>query len=145
VQLAIVNGPNLNLLGKREPDIYGNESFDTFLSSLREKFSTHEIVYFQSNVEGELINFLQHEGFSGKTQGIVLNAAGYSHTSMAIADTVKAVPIPVVAVHISNIFAREKERHTDLIAAHAKAMICGMGLQGYELALEHLIFLQKGQ
>ena len=143
MRVAIVNGPNLNLLGKREPDIYGNLSFESFLSTLRERFSDHEIMYFQSNVEGELINFLQAEGFSGKTQAIILNAAGYSHTSIAIADTVKAIPIPVVVVHISNIYAREKERQTDLIAAHSKAMICGMGLNGYELALEHLLFLQK--
>ena len=139
MRIAIINGPNLNLLGKREPEIYGSKSFETFLEELQRKYPEHEIAYFQSNVEGEIINALQNEGFSGKTTGIVLNPAGYSHTSIAIADAVKAVPIPVIGVHISNIYARETERHTDLIAAYSTAIILGMGLKGYELAVDYLL------
>ena len=135
VRIAIVNGPNLNLLGTREPSVYGNRSFEDYLQELRAAFSGVELVYFQSNIEGELIDFLQQ--FSG--EGIVLNAGGYSHTSVAIADCVKAISVPVISVHISNIYAREGIRHHDLLAAYSLGQICGLGLMGYELALRRLL------
>ena len=135
VRIAIVNGPNLNLLGTREPSVYGNRSFEDYLQELRETFSGVELVYFQSNIEGELIDFLQQ--FSG--EGIVLNAGGYSHTSVAIADCVKAISVPVISVHISNIYAREEIRHHDLLAAYSLGQISGLGLVGYELAVRRLL------
>ena len=135
VRIAIVNGPNLNLLGTREPSVYGNRSFEDYLQELREAFSGVELVYFQSNIEGELIDFLQQ--FSG--EGIVLNAGGYSHTSVAIADCVKAISVPVISVHISNIYAREEIRHHDLLAAYSLGQISGLGLVGYELAVRRLL------
>ncbi len=135
VRIAIVNGPNLNLLGTREPSVYGNRSFEDYLQELREAFSGVELVYFQSNIEGELIDFLQQ--FSG--EGIVLNAGGYSHTSVAIADCVKAISVPVISVHISNIYAREEIRHHDLLAAYSLGQISGLGLRGYELAVRRLL------
>ena len=135
VRIAIVNGPNLNLLGTREPSVYGHRSFEDYLQELREAFSEVELVYFQSNIEGELIDFLQQ--FSG--EGIVLNAGGYSHTSVAIADCVKAISVPVISVHISNIYAREEIRHHDLLAAYSLGQISGLGLMGYELAVRRLL------
>jgi 3-dehydroquinate dehydratase-2 len=135
VRIAIVNGPNLNLLGTREPSVYGHRSFEDYLLELREAFPELELVYFQSNIEGELIDFLQQ--FSG--EGIVLNAGGYSHTSVAIADCVKAISVPVVSVHISNIYAREEVRHHDLLAAYSLGQISGLGLTGYELAVRRLL------
>ena len=135
VRIAIVNGPNLNLLGTREPSVYGNRSFEDYLQELRAAFSGVELVYFQSNIEGELIDFLQQ--FSG--EGIVLNAGAYSHTSVAIADCVKAISVPVISVHISNIYAREEIRHHDLLAAYSLGQISGLGLVGYELAVRRLL------
>lgn len=135
VRIAIVNGPNLNLLGTREPSVYGNRSFEDYLQELRAAFSDVELVYFQSNIEGELIDFLQQ--FSG--EGIVLNAGGYSHTSVAIADCVKAISVPVISVHISNIYAREEVRHHDLLAAYSLGQISGLGLVGYDLAVRRLL------
>jgi 3-dehydroquinate dehydratase II len=137
MKLAIINGPNLNLLGKREPGIYGNTSFDEFLVSLKEKYSEHEIVYFQSNVEGELINELQRVGF--EFDGIIFNPGGYTHTSVAIGDAVAAIKSPVIEVHISNVHAREDFRKTSFISAKATGTIAGLGLRGYELAVEWFI------
>ena len=139
MKIAIINGPNLNLLGKREVDIYGGESFDSYLKTLQDKYANQEISYFQSNVEGEIINLLQENGFN--SDGIILNAGGYTHTSIAIADAVAAIKSPVVEVHISNILAREEERKTSLISKHCKGLISGLGLEGYELAL--IWFMKK--
>lgn len=133
----IINGPNLNLLGVREPEIYGAQGFDVCLSELREAFSLVQVDYYQSNVEGELINKIQEVGFS--YDGIILNAGGYSHTSVAIHDAIAAIAAPVVEVHISNIFAREEYRHHSLISSVAKGVICGLGLSGYRLAIEYLL------
>jgi len=135
VRIAIVNGPNLNLLGTREPSVYGSRSYDDYFQELKGLFDVHELIYFQSNVEGELINFLQD--FQG--DGIVLNAGGYSHTSVAIADCIKAIATPVISVHISNIYAREAVRHHDLLAAYSLGQICGLGLMGYELGIRCLL------
>jgi 3-dehydroquinate dehydratase-2 len=132
--IAIINGPNLNLLGTRETDIYGSESFETFLPKLKARFPGVEIAYAQSNVEGELINLLQ--SWSGKADGIVLNAAGYSHTSIAIGDAIAAIKTPVIEVHISNVLGREDYRKTSFIAAKCKGSISGLGLTGYRLAVE---------
>jgi 3-dehydroquinate dehydratase-2 len=139
MKIIIINGPNLNLLGKREPDIYGNESFETYFESLKSKYPTIELSYYQSNIEGELINKLQEVGFDH--HGIVLNAAAYTHTSIAIADAIKAIKTPVIEVHISNIHARESFRRQSYIAANAKGIIVGLGLQGYELAIKSFIDL----
>ncbi len=133
MKFLIINGPNLNLLGKREPEIYGNESFEDYLSHLRVQNASHEIVYFQSNVEGEIINKLHEFGFD--VDGIILNAAGYTHTSVSIADAVLAIKTPVVEVHISNIYAREEYRHTTLIGKNCKGIVTGFGLDSYRLAL----------
>jgi 3-dehydroquinate dehydratase-2 len=132
-RIIIINGPNLNLLGKRETSIYGGISFEEYLKELKNEFSDMEIEYFQSNVEGEIINKLHDTGFS--YDGIILNAGGYTHTSVAIADAVKSIKTPVVEVHISNIFAREDYRHVSLIAPGAKGSIIGFGLDSYRLAL----------
>lgn len=137
MRIAIINGPNLNLLGQREPGIYGSESFEGFLETLKERFAAHELVYFQSNIEGELINFLQAEGF--KADGIVLNPGGYTHTSVAIGDAIKAIKAPVVEVHISNVHAREEFRRLSYVSAVAVGTITGLGLRGYQLALEYLV------
>jgi 3-dehydroquinate dehydratase-2 len=139
VQIEIINGPNLNLLGNREPDIYGDQTFEDFLMGLRERYVGVEIGYNQSNVEGEIVNFLQAADCSDSCKGIILNAAAYSHTSIAIADAIKAISKPVILVHISNIYSREVERRTDLLVASAKGMISGLGLVGYELALRSLL------
>ncbi len=135
-KIIIINGPNLNLLGQRETDIYGNKSFENYLSDLKSKYTDVEIEYFQSNIEGEIIDKLQEVGFS--FDGIILNAAAYTHTSVGIADSIAAISTPVIEVHISNIYAREKFRHNSLISRNAKGVICGFGLQSYELALKAL-------
>ena len=132
-KILIINGPNLNLLGKREPDTYGNQSFDEFFSLLEEDFPQFELHAFQSNLEGELINKLQEVGFS--YQGIVFNAGGYTHTSVAISDTIAAITSPVIEVHISNVHAREEYRHQSLMAKNCKGVITGFGLDSYGLAL----------
>ncbi len=136
-KLIIINGPNLNLLGKREPEVYGSESFDEFLNQLRAEFHEVELDYYQSNVEGEIINKLQETGFD--YDGIILNAGGYTHTSVSIADAVKAIKTPVIEVHISNIFARESFRHISLLGAHCRGSISGFGLNSYRLALLNFI------
>lgn len=133
MKISIINGPNLNLLGKREPTIYGSQSFEDYLKVLKNKYPDVEIDYFQSNIEGELIDKLQEVGFD--YDGIVLNAAAYTHTSVGIADAVKAIATPVVEVHVSNTFSRESFRHLSYISANAKGVIVGFGLQSYELAL----------
>ena len=135
-KILIINGPNLNLLGKREPTVYGNQSFDEFLISLKSSFNQFEIEYFQSNVEGELINKLQEVGFS--YYGVVFNAGGYTHTSVAIADAVAAIETPVIEVHISNVYSREEYRHQSLMAKNCKGVIAGFGLESYRLALSAL-------
>lgn len=137
MKIIIINGPNLNLLGKREPEIYGSLSFDTFISGLKRKYSSVEISYFQSNIEGELISKIQEVGFSH--DGIILNAAAYTHTSVGIGDAVKAITTPVIEVHISNTFARESFRHQSFISANAKGIIIGFGLKSYELALQSFL------
>ncbi|MBI4929331.1 MAG: type II 3-dehydroquinate dehydratase [Bacteroidetes bacterium] len=134
MKLLIINGPNLNLLGVREPSVYGNQSFADYLVALREKFSSVQIDYFQSNVEGEIINKLHEAGFS--LDGIILNASGYTHTSVAIADAIASIKTPVIEVHISNIYAREEFRHHSLIAGKCKGSISGFGLNSYRLAVE---------
>ena len=133
-KIIIINGPNLNLLGQRETEIYGNKSFDDYLEELKSKYNTFQIEYFQSNIEGEIIDKLQEVGFS--LDGVILNAAAYTHTSVGISDTIAAIKTPVVEVHISNIYTREVFRHNSLISKNAKGIICGFGLQSYELALK---------
>ena len=132
--IQIINGPSLNLLGVREPDVYGCTSFDDFLPRLRACFPDVQIDYFQSNIEGELIDKLQAVGF--QCDGIVLNAAAYTHTSIALADCIRAISAPVVEVHISNVHQREDFRHQSMIAAACRGVICGFGLDGYRLAIE---------
>ena len=134
MKIAIINGPNLNLLGKRETDIYGNMSFEQFLESLKKKYASIEINYFQSNVEGELINELQRVGFDH--DGIIFNPGGYTHTSVAIGDAVAAIKAPVIEVHISNVHAREEFRKISHVSGKTAGSIIGLGLKGYELALE---------
>ena len=133
MKIIIINGPNLNLLGSREPGIYGDTSFDTYLEELRKKYPDVELSYFQSNIEGELIDKLQEVGFDH--EGIILNAAAYTHTSVGIGDAVKAIKTPVIEVHISNTFAREEFRHHSHISAGAAGIILGFGMKSYELAL----------
>ena len=135
MKLIIINGPNLNLLGIREKEVYGNQSFDEYLEELKAKYSAVSIDYYQSNVEGELINELQEKGFI--YDGIILNAGGYTHTSVALADCVKAIKTPVIEVHISNIFAREDFRHVSYIGRNCVGSISGFGLKSYELALNY--------
>jgi len=137
MQIIIINGPNLNLLGKREPEIYGNQTFEDYLEQLRLKFPEVKLHYFQSNVEGEIINKIQETGFS--FDGIVLNAAAYTHTSIAIGDAVKAIATPVIEVHISNTFSREEFRHQSYISPNAKGVILGFGLKSYDLAIQSLL------
>ena len=137
MKLIIINGPNLNLLGVREPSVYGNLSFEQYLTELKKKYPAIEIIYFQSNVEGEIINKLQEVGFS--LDGIILNAGGYTHTSVAIADAISAIKTPVIEVHISNIFAREEFRHNSLIAGKCKGSISGFGMDSYRLAIESFV------
>jgi len=136
-KLIIINGPNLNLLGKREPEIYGSLSFTEFLNEVKKRYQTVAIDYFQSNIEGELIDKLHEVGFS--YDGIILNAAAYTHTSVGLGDAVKAIETLVVEVHISNTFSREEFRHQSYISPNAKGVILGFGLQGYELALQSFL------
>ncbi|TMI62970.1 MAG: type II 3-dehydroquinate dehydratase [Bacteroidetes bacterium] len=139
MKIAIINGPNLNLLGKRETDIYGNQSFDDYLKTLIAKYPSADIHYYQSNVEGDLINELHRVGFS--YDGIIINPGGYTHTSVAIGDAIAAIKTPVVEVHISNVHAREDFRKLSHVSGKAAGSIFGLGLKGYELALEY--FLSK--
>jgi 3-dehydroquinate dehydratase-2 len=136
-KLIIINGPNLNLLGKREPSIYGDLTFVEFLIKIKSKYKNVDIDYFQSNIEGELIDKIQEVGFS--YDGIILNAGAYTHTSIGIGDAVKAIETPVIEVHISNTFGREEFRHQSFISANAKGVILGFGLQSYELALQSFL------
>ena len=137
MHIVIINGPNLNLLGKREPGIYGSESFEDYFASLQKQYPAVQFSYFQSNVEGEIINFLHEQGFSA--DGILLNAGGYTHTSVAIRDAIAAIKTPVIEVHISNVYAREEFRHTSLIAPKCVGTICGLGMKGYALGVEYFI------
>ena len=137
-KIMIINGPNLNLLGTREVDIYGNISFDSYLENLKKKYSKVDIDFFQSNIEGELINKIQEVGFS--YDGIVLNAAAYTHTSVGISDSIAAVSSPVIEVHISNIHAREEFRSRSLISKNVKGIISGFGLKSYDLAIDSIIY-----
>lgn len=138
-KIAIINGPNLNLLGKREPGIYGNQSFEEYFSELQSKFPSVEFHYYQSNVEGELINELQRVGFD--FDGIILNPGGYTHTSVAIGDAIASIKTPVVEVHISNVHAREEFRKLSHVSAKAAGSIIGLGLKGYELGVDFLVGL----
>jgi len=137
MQIQIINGPNLNLLGQRETGIYGNQSFETFFNTLRKKFPEADLHYFQSNVEGELVNKLHEVGFS--FDGVVLNAGAYTHTSVALHDAIGAIKTPVVEVHISNVYAREEFRHKSLITSKCAGMITGFGLEGYAMAIGYLL------
>jgi 3-dehydroquinate dehydratase-2 len=137
MKIQIINGPNLNLLGLREKSIYGESNFETYFEELKSKYSIIELDYFQSNVEGELINKLHEVGFS--YDGIILNAGGYTHTSVAISDAIAGITSPVVEVHISNIYAREEYRHISLTGKNCKGVLTGFGLNGYRLALESFL------
>ncbi|HUX84059.1 MAG TPA: type II 3-dehydroquinate dehydratase [Chitinophagaceae bacterium] len=137
MKIALINGPNLNLLGTREPGIYGSETFDQYFEKLQARFPQVELDYFQSNVEGELINRLHQVGFDHG--GILLNAGGYTHTSVAIRDAVAALTTGVVEVHISNIYSREEFRHISLIAPKCRGSICGLGLKGYDLGIRYFL------
>ena len=137
MKLLILNGPNLNLLGKREPSIYGSETFEAYLKVLQAKYTDVELHYFQSNIEGELIDKLHEVGFS--YTGVILNAAAYTHTSVGIGDAVKGIETPVIEVHISNVHAREAFRHQSFIAPNAKGIIVGFGLKSYDLAIESFL------
>jgi 3-dehydroquinate dehydratase-2 len=141
MKIQIINGPNLNLLGVREPKVYGQSSFSEYLDRLRSYFPEIEIDYFQSNIEGELINKIQEAGFG--SDGIILNAGGYTHTSVAIHDAIKAVPAPVVEVHISNVHAREEFRHQSMLTAVCAGVIAGFGLDSYRLAVEAIRMANK--
>ncbi len=133
MKIQIINGPNLNLLGKREPGIYGSEGFDTFFNNLKAKYPSIELSYYQSNVEGEMINKLHEVGFS--FDGIIMNAGAYTHTSVAIGDAIAGIKTPVIEVHISNVYAREEFRHHSMLAKNCKGIITGFGLQSYELGI----------
>lgn len=135
--IQIINGPNLNLLGVREPGIYGSQSFESFLENLRKAYPNVQIAYFQSNCEGALINKIQEVGF--KADGIILNAGAYTHTSVALGDAIRSVTSPVVEVHISNVFQREEFRHHSFLSPACKGVICGFGMDSYRLALEALL------
>lgn len=146
--IAIVNGPNLNLLGRRNPDVYGGRSFEDFLPEAEALVAglsegKEALVYFQSNSEGELVDMVQEFGFDPECRGIVINPGAYAHYSYALHDAVEAVPVPVVGVHISNIHAREEFRHKDVVASACVGMICGLGLDGYLLALRHILKLRR--
>lgn len=140
MKIQIINGPNLNLLGVREKSIYGNTDFETYLENLRKRYANIAIEYYQSNVEGEIINKIHEVGF--KYQGIVLNAGAYTHTSIAIADAIAAITTPVIEVHISNVYKREEFRHHSLLAANCKGIVAGFGMDSYRLAIESLILAQ---
>lgn len=141
MKFAIINGPNLNLLGIREPEIYGHQAFGEFFNALQGRFPDHELHFFQSNVEGELVNELQRVGFDH--DGIVLNPGAYTHTSVAIADAVSAIPAPVIEVHISNVHAREPFRRQSYLSPVATGTISGLGLEGYRLAIDWFISTKK--
>jgi 3-dehydroquinate dehydratase-2 len=134
MKIQIINGPNLNLLGKREPSVYGNCSFEDYLNGLRKKYTGIEITYFQSNSEGELIDKIQTAGF--QVDAIILNAGAYTHTSIALHDAIRSVLAPVIEVHISNVHSREEFRHQSMIASACKGVICGFGMESYRLAVE---------
>ncbi len=136
-KFIIINGPNLNLLGKREPLIYGDQTFEDYFNNLQKKYPSLNLSYFQTNIEGELIDKLQEVGF--KVDGIILNAAAYTHTSVGIGDAVKGITVPVVEVHISNTFSREEFRHHSYISPNAKGIVLGFGLKSYELALKSFL------
>ena len=136
-KIIIINGPNLNLLGKREPKTYGNKSFDSYFKELEVDFPEMKLTSFQSNIEGEIINKIQQTGFS--LDGIVLNAGGYTHTSVAIADAIAAIKTPVIEVHISNIYAREEYRHQSLMAKNCKGVVAGFGLDSYKMAINSFL------
>ncbi len=137
MKLLIINGPNLNLLGKREPGIYGSQTFEDFFKTLETQFADQELVYYQSNIEGELITQIQEA--DGVFDGVILNAGAYTHTSIGIGDAIKAVGVPVIEVHISNTFGREEFRHQSYISPVAKGVILGFGMQGYELAIKSFL------
>ena len=137
MKFIIINGPNLNLLGKREPELYGNQTFDAYFEELKSKYNTLQLEYYQSNIEGELIDKIQEVGFS--YDGIILNAAAYTHTSVGIADAVKAITTPVIEVHISNTFAREESRHHSFLSPNVKGIIIGFGMKSYALALQSFL------
>src|SRR6478609_7876120 len=141
MKVLILNGPNLNLLGVREKSIYGSQSFAEYFQSLQTQYSQIELEYYQSNIEGELINKIHEVGFS--YDGIILNAGAYTHTSIAIADAIAAIKTPVIEVHISNVYSREEFRHKSMIARNCVGVIAGLGLNGYQLAIEHIISLKK--
>ncbi|MEA4976418.1 MAG: type II 3-dehydroquinate dehydratase [Paludibacter sp.] len=136
-RIQIINGPNLNLLGKREPSVYGNQTFESYLEELKVKFPELTLTYFQSNVEGELVNKLQEVGFD--VDGIILNAGAYTHTSIAIADAIRSITVPVIEVHISNVYQRESFRHHSYLSGVCKGCIVGFGLDSYRLAIESFI------
>lgn len=138
MNILIINGPNLNLLGVREPEIYGNRDFNGYMEELRKLYPEHQLFFYQSNHEGAIIDTLQENGF-GKVDGIVLNAGAYTHTSLAIADCIAAIKVPVVEVHISNVHAREAIRHTSMISGVCRGVIAGFGLDGYRLAIESFV------
>lgn len=137
MRIAIINGPNLNLLGTREPEVYGSQTFGQYYEELRKKYPAVEFSYFQSNIEGELIDELQRAGFT--SDGILLNPGGYTHTSVALGDAIAAIKAPVIEVHISNVHAREEFRRLSHVSARAKGTISGLGLRGYELALGYFL------
>lgn len=139
-RILIINGPNLNLLGVREPAIYGKVSMEDYISAIKADYPNVEIDYFQSNHEGEIIDRLHDEGFDSELNGIVLNAGAYTHTSLAIADAIKAIEVPVIEVHISNVHAREAIRHTSLISPVCRGVISGFGLDSYRLAIEAFLY-----
>lgn len=139
MKLIIINGPNLNLLGTREPSVYGNQTFDEYFITLQNSFQNIELEYYQSNIEGELINKLHEVGFT--YDGVILNAGGYTHTSIAIRDAISAITTPVIEVHISNVYAREEFRHISLIAPKCKGSISGFGMDSYRLAIESVLDL----
>ena len=140
-RIAIINGPNLNLLGQREPSIYGSSSFDAYLPKLRERYPDVELTYFQSNHEGDLIDKLHEVGFTA--DGIVLNAGAYTHTSIALHDAIRAITTPVIEVHISNVHQREEFRHHSCISAACRGVICGFGLDSYRLAVEAMLQMKN--
>lgn len=137
MKIAILNGPNLNLLGKREPEVYGTQTFEDYFELLKDKFPQIELTYYQSNIEGELIGKIQELGFT--YDGIILNAGAYTHTSIGIGDAIKAVTTPVIEVHISNTYARESFRHQSYISGNAKGVILGFGLKSYDLAIQSFL------
>ncbi len=137
MKILIINGPNLNLLGKREPEVYGNQSFEEFFKELQSEFADLALEYYQSNVEGEMINKLHEVGFS--YDAVILNAGGYTHTSVALSDAIAGIDTPVIEVHISNIYAREEYRHKSLISGQCRGLIAGFGLEGYRMAIRSLV------